>query len=80
MKKNLPLFIVLAGISAYTCETRAEIRSPYMTKVLEFRPAPGQFINELPEYEEGDTEEKQKIIWLMMRVEWFPWEASVDIS
>ncbi|MFR0836543.1 MAG: T9SS type A sorting domain-containing protein [Barnesiella sp.] len=60
MKKILPLFIVLAGISAYTCETRAEIRSPYMTKVLEFRPAPGQFINELPEYEEGDTEETMR--------------------
>lgn len=28
-----------------------------MTKVLEFNPAPGQFINDLPEYEEGDTKE-----------------------
>lgn len=60
MKKILFLFIVLAGISAYTCHSKAEIRSPYMTKVLEFRPAPGQFINELPEYEEGDTEETMR--------------------
>ena len=28
-----------------------------MTKVLDFNPAPGQFINDLPEYEEGDTKE-----------------------
>lgn len=35
----------------------AKGRSPYVTKVLEYRPAPGQFVNELPEYEEGDTEE-----------------------
>ena len=29
--------------------------SPYINKVYEFRPAPGQFVNELPEYESGDT-------------------------
>lgn len=29
--------------------------SPYLSNVYEYRPAPGQFINELPEYEEGDT-------------------------
>ena len=30
--------------------------SPYITKVHEYRPAPGQFINEMPRYEQGDTE------------------------
>lgn len=30
--------------------------SPYISKVYEYRPAPGQFINEMPQYEEGDTE------------------------
>lgn len=30
--------------------------SPYISKVYEFRPAPGQFINEMPSYSEGDTE------------------------
>ncbi|MCI6702488.1 MAG: cell surface protein [Prevotella sp.] len=30
--------------------------SPYTAKVYEYRPAPGQFVNELPVYEEGDTE------------------------
>ncbi len=31
--------------------------SPYISRVYEYRPAPGQFINTLPAYEEGDTEE-----------------------
>lgn len=37
--------------------------SPYITRVYEYRPAPGQFINVLPQYEEGDTEEtmRQKV-------------------
>lgn len=30
--------------------------SRYIDRVLEYRPAPGQFINELPKYETGDTE------------------------
>lgn len=29
--------------------------SPYISKVLEYCPAPGQFVNEMPEYAEGDT-------------------------
>ena len=31
--------------------------TPYVTRVVEFRPAPGQFVNQLPEYREGDTPE-----------------------
>ncbi len=31
--------------------------SPYISKVYEYCPAPGQFINEMPRYEEGDTYE-----------------------
>lgn len=31
--------------------------TPYVTRVLDFRPAVGQFVNELPEYEQGDTQE-----------------------
>ena len=34
--------------------------SPYITRVHEYRPAPGQFVNELPEYREGDTEESMR--------------------
>lgn len=29
--------------------------SPYISKVFDYMPAPGQFVNKLPEYEEGDT-------------------------
>lgn len=29
--------------------------SPYITRVYDYRPAPGQFVNEMPKYEEGDT-------------------------
>lgn len=31
--------------------------SPYLAHVYEYRPAPGQFVNTMPMYEEGDTEE-----------------------
>lgn len=31
--------------------------SPYITKVLDYRPAPGQFVNTMPVYMEGDTQE-----------------------
>ena len=30
--------------------------SPYISRVYEYRPAPGQFINKMPEWESGDTE------------------------
>lgn len=38
--------------------------SPYITKVLDFCPAPGQFTNKIPEYVEGDTQEvmNQKVL------------------
>lgn len=31
--------------------------SPYVTRVLDYLPAPGQFVNTMPAYEEGDTQE-----------------------
>jgi hypothetical protein len=34
--------------------------SPYISRVLEYNPAPGQFINKLPIYEEGDTYETMR--------------------
>lgn len=38
--------------------------SPYITRVLDYRPAPGQFVNTLPAYQEGDTQESmnQKVL------------------
>ncbi|MBQ2441143.1 MAG: hypothetical protein II502_03020 [Paludibacteraceae bacterium] len=32
-------------------------QSPYISRVWEYKPAPGQFVNTLPEYEEGDDAE-----------------------
>ena len=32
-------------------------QSPYISKVFDYRPAPGQFVNELPQYKPGDTQD-----------------------
>lgn len=34
--------------------------SPYISRVLEYCPAPGQFVNELPRYDPGDTGESMR--------------------
>ncbi|QGY46286.1 cell surface protein [Maribellus comscasis] len=34
--------------------------SRYVSQVFEYRPAPGQFVNTMPEYEDGDTEETMR--------------------
>jgi hypothetical protein len=34
--------------------------SRYISQVFEYRPAPGQFVNTMPEYEDGDTEETMR--------------------
>ena len=47
MKRTI-LFIGLVWVMNSMAET------PYISRVWEYMPAPGQFINELPEYEEGD--------------------------
>jgi len=44
--------LLLFCFSAFT-----HAQSPYIHKVFEYRPAPGQFVNELPKYEDGDTHE-----------------------
>ena len=36
------------------CAVEAAAQSPYISRVWEYSPAPGQFVNELPEYEPGD--------------------------
>lgn len=43
--------LILVGTSA------AWAGSPYLSRVLDYCPAPGQFVNEMPEYEAGDTHE-----------------------
>lgn len=51
--KIVPLAAILC--SGALC-SNAQERSPYIYKVYEYRPAPGQFINTLPECGENDTE------------------------
>jgi hypothetical protein len=48
--KVLLIFFVGICVSIYA-------QSPYIHKVFDFRPAPGQFVNTLPMYDEGDTKE-----------------------
>lgn len=51
MKRLVLLSIVT--VCVFAC---AYSQKPYISKVYEYRPAPGQFINVLPEFEDGDTE------------------------
>ncbi|MDR1517899.1 MAG: hypothetical protein LBS52_07400 [Dysgonamonadaceae bacterium] len=37
--------------------TKNESATPYIAKVFDYLPAPGQFVNKLPKYSEGDTHE-----------------------
>lgn len=71
-KANNPLFVA-AGAGTYQLRAVAENladtlvvavkqqlggKSPYITTVFDYMPAPGQFVNKLPQYENGDTHEK----------------------
>ncbi|MCL1937885.1 MAG: T9SS type A sorting domain-containing protein [Candidatus Azobacteroides sp.] len=40
----------------FTTTSIVKAQSPYIHKVYAYRPAPGQFVNLLPEYEAGDTQ------------------------
>lgn len=59
------LAVVLTASMAASCSKSDEgsdapatgKATPYVTRVLDFRPAVGQFVNQLPEYEAGDTQE-----------------------
>ena len=54
-------FDILDDETPYSFETLVYVRheeveySPYITRVYEYCPAPGQFVNEMPRYEEGDS-------------------------
>lgn len=50
---TISLVCTFAFITSFTCAQK----SPYISKVYDFMPAPGQFVNELPEYEFGDTKQ-----------------------
>lgn len=40
-----------------TVAAPGEVPSPYIARIYDFLPAPGQFINNMPEYKSGDTKE-----------------------
>ena len=44
------------NVAVTVTEPQAKV-TPYLTKVYDFMPGLGQFVNELPKYEEGDTQE-----------------------
>ncbi|MCH5175677.1 MAG: hypothetical protein J1F40_07310 [Prevotellaceae bacterium] len=49
---------ILCSLALATAMTvSAQNSSPYISRVFEYRPAPGQYVNVLPKYEEGDTPE-----------------------
>lgn len=54
MKKFTLILITLLSCSLL------QANSPYIHKVHEYRPAPGQFVNTMPKYEEGDDAEAMR--------------------
>lgn len=54
MKRILSIGALLGALAALPVGA-AQV-SPYITKVYEYRPAPGQFVHDAPEYDAGDTE------------------------
>ncbi|MDR3269365.1 MAG: PKD domain-containing protein [Tannerella sp.] len=55
MQKSKKSMLVLTGLLS-VLSLPAQGKSPYIHKVYDFQPAPGQFINVSPEYEPGDTQ------------------------
>lgn len=55
----LSAFLLLSGCGTEvpSLEPDPEEKSPFITKVFEYKPAPGQFVNKLPKYETGDSPE-----------------------
>ncbi len=45
----------------FSLDIHSRAQSPYISRVFEYKPAPGQFVNQLPEYEEGDTPEEMAL-------------------
>ena len=55
MRNNTIFKLSVVALCTAICAPVVEAASPFVSKVYEYRPAPGQFVNELPEYESGDT-------------------------
>ena len=46
---------IALALLLFTTLSAVAQNKPYITKIYDFCPAPGQFVNELPEWYEGDT-------------------------
>lgn len=55
--KKTIIFTLGAWLMAFT----SLAQSPYIHKVYEYMPAPGQFVNKLPFYEKGDTKNDMRL-------------------
>ena len=54
-----PVNPIVHRMTFYVVDEEVEY-SPYISRVYEYRPAPGQFVNAMPEYRVGDTEETMR--------------------
>ena len=58
MKKSIIIAFCLFSLVPLSAQRMDDVavHSQYIQAVDEYRPAPGQYINDIPEYEAGDTE------------------------
>ena len=57
LMRKLNYYLLTLAVLAFVVITEASaqsLNSPYLNKVYEYVPAPGQFINTMPEWEDGD--------------------------
>ena len=52
--RNRIILVLLSIVFCMTVCMETQAVSPYISRVWEYMPAPGQFVDTLPEYEEGD--------------------------
>ena len=53
-------FKIICTLYSVLCTLGLYANSPYISHVWEYVPAPGQFVNEIPKYEIGDTKESMR--------------------
>lgn len=78
---------IIQGKITISVEDRSDPVSPYISKVYDYMPAPGQFVNELPPYEEGDDHDdmvRKANEWLVGEDTWMitlgGWGGSVTFG
>jgi uncharacterized protein YjdB len=56
MRKNIIYTALAAVIALVAVAAAVSAQSPYIDRVYEYMPAPGQFVNDMPTYKPGDTQ------------------------